>query len=147
MNKLLSSLVAATIAGAFSLSAMAADAAPAAPAGATAAEKPAAAPKAKKHVKKHVKKHAAKKLKRRSLTLPLRPSPRSNSSRTQKTALSGAVFYAVLARNDCHQRLRWPVTTPCISSSRGGVRLISQPGRIDDLVALDPHELPRWLGS
>ena len=34
MNKLLSSLVAATIAGAFSLSAMAADAAPAAPAAA-----------------------------------------------------------------------------------------------------------------
>src|SRR3569832_1215460 len=61
MNKLLSSLVAATIAGAFSLSAMAADATPVAPAGATAAEKPAAAPKAKKHVKKHVKKHATKK--------------------------------------------------------------------------------------
>ena len=64
MNKLLSSLVAATIAGAFSLSAMAADA-PAAPANGatTAAEKPAAAPKkAHKKVKKHVKKAAAKKM-------------------------------------------------------------------------------------
>jgi hypothetical protein len=55
MSKLLSSLVAATIVGAFSMSAIAADAATPAPAGATAvAEKPAAAPK------KKVKKHAAK---------------------------------------------------------------------------------------
>ena len=57
MNKLMSSLVAATIVGAFSLSAIAADA-PAAPA---AAEKPAAAPKKVKHHKKHTAKVSAKK--------------------------------------------------------------------------------------
>ena len=68
-----------------------------------------------------------------------------------KNAPSGAFFIgfdehvnqAGFAQKLCHQRLRWPVTTPLISSSRGGVLLISQPGKIDDLVALEPHELPR----
>jgi hypothetical protein len=63
MSKLMTSLVAATIVGAFSMSAFAAEATkatPATPAGATtpAAEKPAAAPK--KATKKRVKKHATK---------------------------------------------------------------------------------------
>ncbi|MDP2253555.1 MAG: hypothetical protein Q8J60_05175 [Thiobacillus sp.] len=49
----------------------------------------------------------------------------------------------VSPRNACHHRLRWPVTTPLISSSRGGVRLITQPGSTDDFTELDPHELPR----
>jgi hypothetical protein len=58
MNKLMTSLFAATIVGAFSMSAIAATApaAPAAPAASAVAEKPADAPK--KHV---AKKHAAKK--------------------------------------------------------------------------------------
>jgi hypothetical protein len=59
MNKLMSSLIAATIVGAFSLSAIAADA-PAAPAAATAAEKPAAAPKKAHSTKKHTTKTTTK---------------------------------------------------------------------------------------
>ncbi|ODU26621.1 MAG: hypothetical protein ABS93_03790 [Thiobacillus sp. SCN 62-729] len=55
MSKLMSSLVAATIAGTFSLSAMAADAAPA------AAEKPAAAHKSVKNAMKHTAKAPEKK--------------------------------------------------------------------------------------
>jgi hypothetical protein len=54
MSKLMSSLVAATIVGAFSMSAMAADAAKAAPAAASAvAEKPAAVNKTAKTTMKH----------------------------------------------------------------------------------------------
>jgi len=58
MSKLMSSLVAATVVGAFSMSAFAADAAKAAPA---AAEKPAAAQKDAKKSMKHTAKAQEKK--------------------------------------------------------------------------------------
>jgi hypothetical protein len=57
MNKLMSSLIAATIVGTFSLSAIAADV----PAAATTAEKPAAAPQKAHSTKKHTSHTAAKK--------------------------------------------------------------------------------------
>ena len=60
MSKLMSSLVAATIVGAFSLSAIAAETAKTTPATATA-EKPAAAPKKAQAAKKHVVKADEKK--------------------------------------------------------------------------------------
>jgi ribosomal protein L12E/L44/L45/RPP1/RPP2 len=60
MNKLMSSLIAATIVGAFSMSAIAADAAKATPA-TGAAEKPAAAPKKAQSTKKHTVKAEEKK--------------------------------------------------------------------------------------
>ena len=60
MSKLMSSLVAATIVGAFSMSAIAADAPKAAPAVA-AAEKPAAAPKKVQKAVKHSAKAEEKK--------------------------------------------------------------------------------------
>ena len=62
MSKLMSSLVAATIVGAFSMSAFAADAAKSAPAAASAvAEKPAAANKTAKMAVKHTVKAQEKK--------------------------------------------------------------------------------------
>jgi hypothetical protein len=61
MNKLMSSLVAATLVGAFSLSAVAAETAKTIPAAAATAEKPAAAPKKAQEAKKHVVKAEEKK--------------------------------------------------------------------------------------
>ncbi|MHB1214880.1 MAG: hypothetical protein ACYCY9_07825 [Thiobacillus sp.] len=69
MNKLMSSLVAATIVGAFSMSAIAAEAPKAAPAAVASAEKPAAAA-----AKKHVAKLDAKKMHAAPVAVPAMPA-------------------------------------------------------------------------
>lgn len=125
----MSCLVAATVVGAFSMSAIAATApvshvVSATPAASAIAERPADAPKEHASREDDTKKHLVK-------------------AEAKKTALTGAVFYAEVVKNVCHQRFRWPVTTPVVPSSRGGIRLISQPGRTEDFIALEPHELPR----
>ena len=71
-------------------------------------------------------------------------SPRNRMALDNEKPRSKArFFYAVVPVNACHQRFRWPVTMLFVTISRGGVRLMTQPGTTDDLLALEPHELPR----
>ena len=98
MSKLMSSLVAATIVGAFSMSAFAAtEAKPSSAADSRSGCQPLPQqknPPLPPRKRTTVPRSTLPKLKRRSLTLlpPRLNPPRSNSCGPQKTALSGAVF-------------------------------------------------------
>jgi hypothetical protein len=54
-------------------------------------------------------------------------------------------FFEAITNGTCVNPLQFTIvdTAGKITSAT----LINQPGTMDDLVALDPHELPRWLGS
>ena len=68
---------------------------------------------------------------------------RSNSSFHEKPRFRARFFYVCNPRKVCHQRFRWPVTKPLTFNSCGATWLMIQPGNTLDLVALEPHELPK----